>query len=404
MRILFLGNTNNEPYRLAHELTHFGHQCLVVVSSRSKLDSTEQLSAIPYYESSTVRVVNSLRYFPALDWMLPSKALIWRLRSLAEAADVVVTNGFCHALMPNFRGSRVAFITGSDLVALTDPQIVSDPPGRLTRIEAQLRRLDLVRFSSDFVRRQADGIASAKFLVTIPPGASASTDAALIRVNAQALPRYQFLCAVSRASLGISSSNATGPYAPLPSVLNASRVDFTGRKHQLASDYDSKGTDILLQGWSLARRQGLEANLLLIRKGRDIDEADSLIRQLNIGDSVRWIRPMAVSDLISCIDRACTVTDSLGGATPGRVSLEALINRTPVIGRASPDELRTRFGGDLPGFVSAGDPCSVAKHLHETTSQGWDGLVTQEQEERLFDLIAPLRTTALINEAIRAAD
>ena len=369
MNILFVGNSNNEPMRLAHEFAMRGHEVVLVCTSQRRLDDPQELLDIGYFADSRVRVVRQWAALTQWDWMRLPFLKMRGLRELMAWAEVVVLNSIAVSV-PQLREKPYAVLmTGADLTVYCDPRFAStlEVRGRRPFLQALLSGRSTVKVASDFVERQSRGVAEAGLLLAFPPGVSATTDAVLSSIGAQSVARLPWR-SYTPVDFAVRQPSREAP-KPIR-VLIGSRIEWPTRSSRQngtdiwsSSDTEDKGTKNVLLGFQLALHQGLQGELYAFEKGSGVAAARELAQTLGVATSVHWLKETSLRNFLGQINAADAVIDSIGASPPGRVSIEALAMNKPLVSRIGASEQVARFGAVFSSLRSADSPQSLCEML-----------------------------------------
>ena len=155
-------------------------------------------------------------------------------------------------------------------------------------------------------------------------------------------------------------------YCPGPSKLRAQLeaegVDFVllcPSRH----DWDIKGSDRMIRAFAeFVHADRPKALLILNEWGAEVERSRALIRELNIGRNVRWLRPLPKLRLIDAYRAADVVLDQFVIGTFGAVAPEAMACGTPVV-MAFDSEMHRWCFSELPPVVDARTPEQVYSAL-----------------------------------------
>ena len=361
LRVLILGNTNNEPFRLGTELARLGCSVTLVPTSRGRLHDPRDLQALPYFDDKRVEVLHRFRFAPQLSWMVPRGVLRKGVLRLARDHDFAVLNGVAHSFGPALGIPWASMVTGADVIDYASLEWSSRPISRWARVESKVTGADARTIRQEFRYRQALGLRHARFLIGAPRGASPDMDRVLRHVGAADLPRLRFISRPSAAAMGLRAPAprglSPGTYTVLAPRLSTRSVDTR------IADMDDKGSEIALQGWNLAVRSGYSGRLAVFRKGAHVKEIVGRCLSDDAGESVTWLDPMPYPDYVSLIANSRVVIESVGSSPVGRGAIEALSNGVPCISSSSSSVLEDRLGVRSRLHFTCGTPDEVAEAL-----------------------------------------
>ena len=270
--------------------------------------------------------------------------------------EVVILNDRCVSLARFFTVPVISFLTGSDLTKYAST--TSMLPWKLFHSvpnKKNPRLFNALAYNSRFVFEQMFGIFSSDLVSYALP--EMDTDGDLL-LNYLAVPLSK------RIMIYMSD---TYNLKPQPLRFNSklklfcgARVTFNRREGKL-TNYDLKGTNILLKGFSQFLQNGGDGILELVEKGDDIEEAKKLILDLNITDNVVWLKEMTLAQFYEKVVLADIVCDQFGDSFPGMVTLDSLALGRPVMSNLRNEIFEPYFGQKIPGLnvTSADRICEV---------------------------------------------
>ena len=400
MRFLFIGNVNNEPFRLAHELTRLGHAACVVPTSPTPLDDPGQLTSLSYYARSPVEVRRDVIDTRTWEWMSVSRSLRQHMVKLSHRADVIVGNSVGLSILPILERPFGAFVTGSDLTVYGNPDFVRqfEIRGRRTRWGSRLRGRRPESIVARFTERQQLGVSQAMVLVTMPEGVSQSIEDRLACIGANSVPRVPWRPFTPVDWRGIqTTTRSPGRHVR---ILVGSRLTRNGGDIWESSDLDDKGSMTILRGWALARQRGFNGRIAVFRKGPGVDAVQAATLELEVADFVDWLDERDFRGFLRAIGDSDVVIDSLGASPPGRVSIEALAGMRPLISRATERDAVMRFGAKFPQIVPAHDAESLASALLLLQSSGTDFARTPLARELVHEYLSPEANARPVNRIL----
>lgn len=144
-------------------------------------------------------------------------------------------------------------------------------------------------------------------------------------------------------------------------LLNHARHVFTG------GGMHDKGTDNLLRGWALFKKQKslMRSVLVTLEYGSDVEKSKRLVEELGISDSVRWLPRMLRKDLmigVALSDVVCG--DFTYSWTCSGVLYEALAMAKPILAYRN-DQMHQQKRVDLYPILNARSSEDIASRLNE---------------------------------------
>lgn len=142
-------------------------------------------------------------------------------------------------------------------------------------------------------------------------------------------------------------------------VFHPSRLDWT---YSGAKRSSTKGNDRLIRAFARFLRERPRSLLVMIRSGVDIAATEAVVRELGIGDNVRFVERLCKRELIAHLNSADVVADQFDVGAFGGTALEALACGRPLITYLKEDAAR-RCYGELPPIFNARTADEIALAL-----------------------------------------
>lgn len=161
-----------------------------------------------------------------------------------------------------------------------------------------------------------------------------------------------------------------------------------------------KNTDVALRAWAASRgpREGWQ--LHIAGDGSERPELERLVRELSIGNSVRFLGYR--SDITSLLWRASTLIAPTAREGLGISVLEAMAHAVPVIASASGGHLETVGSVPAPWLFPPNDPAAAAtlmdKAIAEPVALSTYGALLQRHQRESFSLDAQAKGTIAVYE------
>lgn len=365
MKVGFLGNTNNYPFRLAQALRALGHEVVFFVDRprneprhRPECHSTD----VPYPYPDWIREIEPL---------IPKQIVLYRwtlrgvLRTL-EACDGVVLNGEALSLGTFISRPIIGLLTGSDLDVYANPRVVDTlaaAPSRLDWLpgKGHLRRMLFTRF----MRLQRAGIAKCCLVDYTIPGLLQDGDTLLDEIGVDRKKRTSFMITDIE-------------HLPSPRPCNGSMFRiFCGTRLQWkrpavgsnVSPLDLKGTDAMLEGLQMfIARSERPVQIRLISIGADVEDAKRCVDQLGLAPFVYWHPPLTQAEFLDEMVQADVVLENFGrDCCIGMAARDAIAMGIPVIASGKSDVFERILGEPLP-IYEALSPEEICARLEEVVS------------------------------------
>ena len=387
MQFVFIGNINNEAFRLAHVLSELGHRCTVALTQHGALHDPEQLLELEAYRDSRVLINGDLASFSTWDWITGRRDLKSAFRALTHRPAVVMTGDMAHSIAHTLDQPYLSLVTGSDVTLWASLPAVQ----RIRVRSPMLWASSLISGTAPndhlkrFAERQSSGIRRSSAVLTIAPGVSLSMDAAFAEIG---------VYPERRTPWRIRTAHDWGCVPPSTDglqVLVGSRLTTGGSLGADVADLNDKGTSQVLLGWAEAKRMGLRGQLTLFCKG----SATALARfrgmatSLGLDDSVVWRREGSLQALLQEMSASHVVVDSLGSSPPGRVTVDGIASGRTVMTNVT-DSVQTRMlGAVFPNVMPVSSSAEFAAALYQL--DGSDQVVRThgQASHRLSELLAP---------------
>lgn len=359
LKICFVGNTNNYPFLVAMAMRRMGHEVTVM------LDRTESLhrpqGRYPEFTAADTDWVRDISHEITGDRWTLSRSAELTTRQLGRY-DLLVLNGFGLALAGG-RGVPVfAMLTGSDLTHLANWGSIG-VLWRDLRSLGLLRRLLACALHARTVGRQRRAIRHAFGASYFVRGVVPEADRLLDGLGVEGGRRTSFMLSDIDHIRPQPQLDQGGADRPLR-IFNVARLNWCQPKPAYLSELDMKGTDILLQGLAAYLRQSkVPAQLVLVRKGVDIEATRREVERLGLVDCVTWLDEMSQSEVFEQYAMADVVTEQLSTSYLGMGGLDAMAAGRPVIANTRPDARGDGLLREEAPVLHAQTPQDVCRHL-----------------------------------------
>lgn len=148
-------------------------------------------------------------------------------------------------------------------------------------------------------------------------------------------------------------------------------------------DHD-KGSLKALEAFVLLRSSGQDVGLLLMRWGRQVQEARDFLEAAGVAQHTKWMNPMPripLQRLVACVD---VVWDQFTYATFGALALRVLEQGTPLVS-CTMDDTVGQLIGELPPILQASTPAEIAdvtsQVFEKVKGQGLDSIHSESREK-----------------------
>ncbi len=379
MRIGFLGNSNNYPFRLAKALQALGHEVVVFVD-RPRSEPRHR----PEFHYSEV-------HYPYPDWIREIKPLNpmqivlypWTLKPVLDelqTCDGVVLNSLALSVGTLIRRPIIGLLTGSDLDVFANRKLVdilAAAPYRLdwfagNRVVKRLIFICKRMLFTQFVRLQRAGIAKCCLVDYAIPGLLPDGDALLDEIGVDKKRRTSFML-TDIEHLPSARARTDGPFR----IFCATRLQWkrpaVGAN---VSPLDLKGTDAMLGGVRMfVARAHRPVQIILISFGADAKAAECYVEELGLASHVRWLPQLTQTEFLDEMVQANAVLENFGSeGSIGMAGRDAIAMGIPVIASSKSHVFERELGESLP-IYEALLPEEICARLEEVVSN--DGNVSR---------------------------
>jgi hypothetical protein len=153
---------------------------------------------------------------------------------------------------------------------------------------------------------------------------------------------------------------------------------------------ESKGTDILLNGFASFLAAGYEGVLYIVEYGSDVDETKNLVLKLGIQKNIVWLPKMARKELleyIKVVDIACGEFTLVQNMLWGSTALEVMSTGTPLMQAINFDResFLSIYGMDLPPVFDAKSTSDVVSNFKFIVENKYLAKEIGERAKKWFD-------------------
>ena len=370
MKIGFLGNTNNYPFRLARTLRALGHDIVFFVDrprSEPRHRPEYHYADVPYPYPAWIQEIapsNPLQ-IALYPWAL--RSVIGRL----QTCDGVILNGLALSVGERISRPIIGLLTGSDLDVFANLKQVSSLAAAsyqgdwLSRIGPFKGAAVLLKHKvfSLFVQKQRAGIAKCCLVEYALPGLIPEGDALLDEIGIHQTRRTSFMMSdIEHLPL---TQERTGD---LLRIFCAARLQW--RKPQVGakvSPLDLKGTDIMLEGLKkFVVQYESSVQIHLIAFGSDAELAERYIKDIGLAPYVWWHPQLSQEQFLAEMVKADVVLENFGpDSCIGMAGRDAIALGKPVIAWGKSAIFERELGEPLPIYEArtADEICSGLKHI-----------------------------------------
>jgi hypothetical protein len=167
-----------------------------------------------------------------------------------------------------------------------------------------------------------------------------------------------------------------------------------------APDHD-KGSNAALTAFADLRSSGVDAGLVAVEWGRQVDEAKDYLSRRGVADHVKWVAPMARLPLQRMMASVDVVWDQFGMEVFGALALRAAEQGAPLVSRGLAASGNQFIGGPVP-WRAAGNPEEIVREtsavFDEIASRGRPAVIADYRDRYrrwLFERHSPRLTAEL---------
>ena len=367
MRIGFVGNTNNYPFRLARAIQALGHDVVFLVD-RPRHEPRHRPES--HYEDVPYPYPNWIREMPALS-PLRNALYPWTLRSelsVLGACDGVILNGLALSLGTSIKRPIIGLLTGSDLDVFANPKLVdvlAAAPYRVERVFGNRFFREGMNLCKRFIFRrfialQRAGIAKCSLVEYALPGLIPEGDALLRELGIDERRRACFML-TDINNLPPSRGRADGVFRVFCATRLQLKRSTVGAR---ISALDGKGTDVMLEGLRMfVSRAQRSVNIHLISFGSDADAVERQVKDMGLGDYVSWHPELSQREFLAELAQADVVLENFGSdSCIGMAGRDAMAIEKPVVAWGKSAVFERALGETLP-IYEAKTASEIAAHL-----------------------------------------
>jgi glycosyltransferase involved in cell wall biosynthesis len=214
------------------------------------------------------------------------------------------------------------------------------------------------------IPNQRAGIASAAAVHWFPKGVVPAGDALLDDLGVRDERRFFFMMAdLDQIEL-----------MPLPDnerlrIFSATRLTWKRPFPAGFSDFDDKGSDVMIRGLGMFRRiTQTRLDIRLVKKGMHVEESMALAAEEGVADQITWLEEMSQAEVREEYKRADIVVEQLRSSMMGMAGLDAMATGRPVIANVRPDTAKSWLKA-VPPVCQATDAETVCAHLQRLTNR-----------------------------------
>lgn len=324
-----LGNLCNVGFQFARFFSENGTPARLIISEKQLAEWSEANPGIDPATSPYLKVIPLTRHFNTLNEVREARRY--------DMLISVCLGGMWY--LPFLGKKYVSYACGADLSELAAGKGYSGYSVKQARLV--FRKANLVFFSPDFRQLEMTRLLGLKRLV----------------------PWRQF----------VDTEFWKAPINEKPSLPKGIKIFHPTSLNWIASHegQNSKGNDLLFKGFRIFLDRGGRGCLYYLRRGRNVDETQKLIRDLGLGSHVQSVGDNCnrneLRDLMREMDVVADQFGPIGGI--GLIALEGMSMGKPVLAHyaKSMAELAYPSPETKPPILSASTPEEIAKTLEEVS-------------------------------------
>ena len=353
MKIGFLGNSNNYPFRLAQALRALGHEVVFFVDrprSEPRHRPECHYTDVPYPYPDWIREIEPLN--PMQIVLYP-----WTLRPVLrtlEACDGVVLNGLALSVGTWIRRPIIGWLSGSDLDVYANSRLIDVLAAGPSRLDGFARNGLLKRILfickrmlfTRFVKLQRAGIAKCCSMEYAIPGLLPAGDALLDEIGVDRKRRTSFMI-TDIEHLPLPRARTDGIFR----IFCAARLQWKrSAVGANVSPLDMKGTDVMLEGLRMfVARSRSPMQIYLISFGEDAEAAERYAEELGLAPYVHWHPQLTQAEFLDEMAQADVVLENFGrDGCMGMAGRDAIAMGKPLITWSNSAVFEQVLGEPLP--------------------------------------------------------
>lgn len=373
MKIGFLGNTNNYPFRLAQALRALGHEVKFFVDrppSEPRHRPECHYREVPYPYPDWIREVKPISLKQAVHYRWSLRRVLRRF----ELCEGVILNGVALSVGTLIDCPIIGLLTGSDLDVYANPDLLNTlaaTPHPLDWLPGNrlVKRMLFVRF----VGLQRAGIAKCCLVDYAIPGLLPDGDRLLDGLGVERNRRTSFMI-TDMEHLPARGARVDGDFRIFCAMRLQWKLPAVGVN---VSPLDMKGTDVMLEGLRMfLARSHRPAQIRLISIGADAEAAKRYVEELGLAPYVHWLPQLTQAEFLDEMTQADVVMENFGPeGCIGMAGRDAIAMGIPVIASGKSHVFERELGEPLPIYEAqkpdeicarlkeiANDPAAVARH------------------------------------------
>jgi len=352
---IFLGNSNNEPARLAHELSKaIDHKIYLFLFQDGPLNDPQSL---PFYVDLKSKCsIIDLRFetFDSVKIIF----LIFRLWKVIKKDSVVVANSFGPSLILRTKIKHVFFSTGTDVTSFANWQWSKVAGSHKMITMSFFKRILIKNAKLLLIFNQRRNIRRSNFVIA----PSETRDPLYRKIAFEIFPPKVPLYSLEYSNVRnyITPSNKISSDERVK-ILIGCRLD-DGLEYEFfdRSNFNDKNPSAILEAL-LEFNPIVPTDIFFIKKGAWVEKFENSAATLSQTLNLIGLNEMDYRDFIEFMNTVDVVIDSIGPSIPGRVSYDAIALGKFLIVNNLPTYISSVF---QPHIFQANDATSLLRVLN----------------------------------------
>lgn len=357
MKISFLGNINNYPLMLALAMKDLGHEVVLVIDRPEPLHRPEN-----YTDSQTLKDIKIIdctgafqKFYHYLKFPLKVQELIVQIKD----SDIIIASGLWPILARSLKIPFIVLLTGSDLEIYANPPFMVKDYWGQTQDNIFIKRIVKVFIAWLVSIKMFKSLKKAVAYNYFAKGLIPNGDKILNKLPRHNPYRLCFMMTDTKRLQPVPVNRDTKKIK----VLLAARHNWVLPIRPTNTELDYKGTDIFLKGVALfLKNHPDQLEVVLIRKGYDVEMSMQLIKELDIETCITWKDEMTQKELFQEYLGADIIADQFSKSVVAMAGLDAMAMGKPLLANARPEIFRDIIGVDSP-ICHATNPEEVCAQL-----------------------------------------
>ena len=338
-RILLIGNTNNELFRLANTLTERNYKVTQVLIQQGRLHDPNELFFMKRYKSSSVNFID-LRSFKEEDLICHDNKLIETLKAIEGNFDFGIYDNVGTSFSTIFQIPYISMITGSNLTYYANSKLLDF---RTNSWEEDFRKShtgkELIKRYEYFLDKYREGLKHSEALISFPPGVVPKEDELLKELGISDKERFTYLYIEKfkfKSKRTLTQRNLK--------IIFAARLDSDNHLQPGGSERDSKGVEFLIPAILDAKNLNIKIKFSVFSKGKLSVDFKSKVDQFDLRNYISFVSESNYKSYLKILNQNDVVIDSIGKSTFGRISLDSISLNKTIFANVQNDVFSKFFG------------------------------------------------------------